>query len=116
MTASDVIIFVIYLVVAAIMVGIGISQLKSLSPVGFYTGERPPKEDELTDVQVWNKKHGMMWMIYGIIIISSYFGGLGLGYLTGDSILFIIPLCGGTIVPIIVMCWYHHKLIKKYKR
>jgi hypothetical protein len=34
------------------MIGIGVSQLKSRAPVGFYTGEKPPTEEELTDVAV----------------------------------------------------------------
>ena len=94
------------------MIGIGISQLRSSSPVGFYSGEKPPKEDELTNVQAWNQKHGMMWLVYGIIILFSY----AAGYIIGDSILCLIPLLGGLIVPIIVMIWYHHKLIRIYKK
>lgn len=112
MAASSIIAFIIYLIVAAMMIGIGISQLRSASPVGFYSGEKPPREEELTDVQAWNHKHGMMWLIYGVIILFSYFGG----YIIGDSILCIIPFCGGLIVPIIMMIWYHHKLIREYKR
>lgn len=112
MTASAIITLIIYLMVAAIMMGIGISQLRSSSPVGFYSGEKPPKEDELADVQAWNKKHGMMWLVYGIMILFSYF----IGYVIGDSILCLIPFCGGLIVPVIIMIWYHHKLIRAYKR
>lgn len=112
MTASSIITLIIFLLTAAMMIGIGISQLRSPSPVGFYTGEKPPTEEELTDVQAWNKKHGTMWLVYGIIIIVSYF----VGYIIGDSIWCIIPLCGGLVVPIIIMIWYHHKLIKIYRR
>lgn len=112
MTAPEIITLFIYFIVAALMMGIGISQLRSTLPVAFYSGEKPPKEDELTDVQAWNKKHGMMWLIYGMIIIVSYFAG----YILGDSILCIIPFCGGLIVPVIIMIWYHHKLIGKYRR
>lgn len=113
MTASSIITLIIFLIVAAIMIGIGIVQLRSSSPVGFYSGEKPLTKEELTDVHAWNKKHGMMWMIYGFVIIISYFAG----YLIGeDSILCVIPFCGGLIVPIIIMIWYHNKLIKRYKR
>ncbi len=111
MTASGTITLIIYLIVAAIMASIGISQLRSTSPVGFYSGEKPPKEDELTDVQAWNRKHGIMWLVYGMIIIVSYFAGS----IMGDSILCIIPYCGGLIVPVIIMIWCHHKLIRTYK-
>ena len=111
MTAASIITFIIFFIVAMIMIGLGIFQLKSTSPVGFYSGEKPPREEEVTDVKAWNKKHGMMWLIYGIIIMISYF----VGYLIGDSILCLIPFCGGLIVPVIIMIWYHHRLIKKYK-
>lgn len=112
MTAAGIMTLVIFLIVAGMMIGIGISQLRSTSPVGFYSGEKPPAENELTDVQAWNKKHGMMWLVYGIIIIISYF----VGYIMGDTILCLIPFCGGLIVPVIIMIWYHHRLIRKYKR
>ena len=112
MTAAGIMTLVIFLIVAGMMIGIGISQLRSTSPVGFYSGEKPPAENELTDVQAWNKKHGMMWLVYGIIIIISYF----VGYIMGHTILCLIPFCGGLIVPVIIMIWYHHRLIRKYKR
>ena len=105
---------VIYLLVAAIMLGIGISQYRSKSPVGFYSGEKPPLESELSDVTMWNKKHGKMWIWYGIIIIISYL--IGIPFLMIDTVWCILPLCGGIIVPIPMMIWYHHKLIQQYKK
>lgn len=105
---------VIYLFVAAIMFGIGISQYKSKKPVGFYSGEKPPLESELTDVNAWNKKHGKMWILYGVIIILSYVAGIP--FVSQDSVWCVVPMCGGIIVPIPLMIWYHHKLIREYKR
>lgn len=101
---------VIYLLVAFFMIGIGIVQLRSRKPVGFYSGEQPPAEDELTDVHAWNQKHGMMWLWYGGIIIVSAFIGMWIG----DSIWCIIPMCGGVLLPIIIMIWYHHRLVRRY--
>ena len=106
--------FVIYLFVAAIMFGLGISQYSSKKPVGFYSGEKPPMESELTDVNAWNKKHGKMWIWYGGIIIISYL--LGIPFLMADSVWCVLPLCGGIIVPILLMIRYHHKLVRKYKK
>ena len=62
--AGTIISAVVFGFVALIMLGIGISQLKSKDPVGFYTGEKPPEKERLSDVNAWNKKHGMMWVIY----------------------------------------------------
>lgn len=105
---------VIYLFVAAIMFGIGISQYKSKKPVGFYSGEKPLLESELTDVDAWNKKHGKMWILYGVIIIVSYL--LGIPFLIADSVWSVLPMCGGIMVPIPLMIQYHHKLIREYKK
>ena len=30
------------------------------NPAGFYTGEKSPEKERLSDVNAWNKKHGMM--------------------------------------------------------
>ena len=103
---------IIYGIVAVIMICIGIFQLKSTKPVGFYSGEKPPREDEITDIPAWNRRHGMMWLIYGIVIMVSWF----LGFLIGDSILCVIPYCAGIIIPVIIMIWYHHKLIRLYRK
>ena len=105
---------VIYLLVAAIMLGIGISQYRSKSPVGFYSGEKPPMESELTDVDAWNKKHGKMWIWYSVIIIISYLAGIP--FLVIDSVWCVVPLCGGIMIPLPFMIRYHHKLVEAYKR
>ena len=105
---------VIYLLVAAIMLGIGIFQYRSKSPVGFYSGEKPPMESELTDVDAWNKKHGKMWIWYGVIIIVSYL--LGVPFLMADSVWSVLPMCVGIMIPIPLMIRYHHKLIREYKK
>ncbi|MDO4555025.1 MAG: hypothetical protein Q4B70_07780 [Lachnospiraceae bacterium] len=99
-----------YIIVGMIMLGIGISQWKSQKPVGFYSGEKPPAEESVTDIEAWNKKHGMMWMIYGIVIFIS--GMIG-GYI-GDSVWSLIPLLGGIGIPVIIMILYHNKLRREY--
>ena len=98
-------------IVALIMFGIGITQIRSKDPVGFYSGIKPPTREELTDVDAWNKKHGTMYIAYGICIVSSWICGL----VIGDSIYSVIPYTVGLLVPIIIMVIYHHRLVKKYK-
>ena len=109
--AGTIISGVIFCIVAMIMLGIGASQLKSKEPVGFYTGERPPKAEQLSDVNSWNKKHGVMWVIYGVCIIGAWICSVFWG---GDSIYSMIPLCIGVLIPIPVMIFLHHKLVKKF--
>ena len=93
-----------------LMIIIGLVQFNSKKPVGFYSGVKPPQAEELTDVNAWNKKHGMMWIIYGIIIIACWVCGLFMG----DSLLVLIPYCVGLILPIFFMMAYHNKLIGEY--
>lgn len=102
---------VTYGLVALIMIGIGVSQLKSKKPVAFYSGEKAPDEEEISDVKTWNRKHGIMWVLYGIIIVISWLCSCMLG----DSIVTLVPLLGGVIIPIGFMIWYHHRLTRKYR-
>lgn len=113
MNAASMICLAIYFIVALMMIGIGVSQLRSKTPVAFYSGEKPYDARELSDVAMWNKKHGMMWILYGIIIMFSYGGGAVIGL---DSGWCVIPMAGGLIVPVLAMIWYHHRLIRRYKR
>lgn len=113
--AETIMCFVIYLLVALVMIGIGVSQLKSKTPVGFYSGEKPFEAGELSDVPMWNKKHGKMWIIYGVIII---FSGLAGTFLIGADAAWqvvLIPMAGGVVAPIIWMIGYHERLVHKYK-
>ena len=102
----------IYLAVASFMTGIGISQLRSKKPVAFYSGEKPPGEEELSDVKAWNQNHGRMWVLYGLIILVSY----GIGVIIGDTLWCVIPMCGGVVFPLPFMIMYHHKLVKLYRK
>lgn len=101
---------VVFTLVSAFMIGIGISNLRSKVPVSFYSGEKSPKG--ITDVKAWNKKHGMMWILYGVIILLAYVGV----FLVGDSPLALIPCFSGLILPVIFMIMYHNKLVKQYKK
>ena len=40
---------------ALVMFGIGISQLKSKEPVGFYSGIEPPAREQLSDVDTLSR-------------------------------------------------------------
>lgn len=113
--AGAIMCFVIYLFVALVLIGIGVSQLKSRTPVGFYSGEKPFSAEQLSDVVMWNKKHGNMWIIYGMIIILSGFSGTFLIGMDAAWQMVLIPMVGGVVVPIIWMIEYHERMIRKYK-
>ena len=95
---------------AIFMLGIGLVQMKSRKPVAFYSGEMPPLEEKVKDISAWNKKHGIMWIIYGMVIVIGIFGG----FIVGDSPLLVLIYCGCLLFPIIPMVLYHKKLVRDY--
>ena len=92
------------------MIVIGVCQFRSKVPVGFYTCEKAPEEEELTDVTSWNRKNGMLWMGYGTAMVLSF---LAAGLL-GDEMIASIVVCVVILGGIPVMMLYHHYLKKKY--
>ena len=103
---------VIISIVAGIMIIIGLSQIsKKENPVGFYNVIDPPKKEEISDVIQWNKKHGIIWIIYGICIEL----GFWLGYVMPVEAIEMIFMMGGVILPLPFMVMRHHKLEKEYK-
>ena len=112
MNAEMIMGLVIISIVAVIMVIIGISQFnKRENPVGFYNVTAPPKKEEISDIILWNKKHGMIWIVYGICIEL----GFWLGSIMPSEALEMIFMMGGVIIPLPFMIMRHHKLEKEYK-
>lgn len=98
--------------VAAIMGLIGVCQVvKKDAPVGFYNVIDPPKKEEITDIIQWNKKHGMLWILYGICIEL----GFWIGYVMPSEVLEMIFMMGGVVLPLPLMIVRHHRLEKEYK-
>ena len=113
MNAGMIMGLVIMTIVAGIMIIIGIFQLrKKDDPVGFYNVVDPPKKEEISDVIQWNKKHGLIWVVYGICIEL----GFWLGAVMPVEILEMLFMMGGVIIPLPFMILRHRKLEKEYKR
>lgn len=110
--AEKIITFVIFLLVSMIFIIIGILQIRSKEPIGFYTGEKPPKKEQLWDMGVWNKKHGCMWIVYGLSIIASF---IICSFVKTEIIATIIMLCV-VFGALAIMMLYHRHLKKKYYR
>ena len=91
MNSGTFIILFMMLIAAFFMLMIGIVQIQSKKPVGFYAGETAPDETELTDTQAWNRKHGILWVLYGITIVITSLIGVSMI----DSVWCIFPLIGG---------------------
>lgn len=63
--AAIIIYLVISLLVSLIFIILGIRQYRAKKPVTINTGEKPPREDELTSVTEWNHRHGRNLIIFG---------------------------------------------------
>ena len=99
-------------VTALVMLIIGICQYeKKDNPVGFYNVTAPPKKEEISDIIQWNKKHGMIWIIYGICIELGFWLGCAMPSETVE----IIFMTGGIILPLPFMVMRHKSLEKQYK-
>lgn len=66
--AEIIIYLVISLLVSLIFIILGIRQYNAEKPVTINTGEKPPREDELTSVTEWNHRHGRNFIIFGCAI------------------------------------------------
>ena len=74
--AAKIIYLVISLLVSLVFIILGIRQYRAEKPVAINTGERPPREDELTSVTEWNHRHGRNFIIFGcaLFVTLSVFG------------------------------------------
>ena len=59
---------VISLLVSLIFIILGIWQYRAEKLVTINTGEKPPREDELTSVTEWNHRHGRNFIIFGCVL------------------------------------------------
>ena len=75
---------------------IGVVDLKSKKPVGFFTGVKPPK---ITDVKNYNKAVAMLWFVTGIVFELI---GVPFLYLKQNSPAFVFVMLA-TVVLVIVM-------------
>ena len=114
MNADNVIFLVIVGIGALPEIILGFVQYRSKEPVGFWSGKEPPRREEITDVKAYNRKHGIMWIVYG----AGFFPCFAPVILFGEKfvwiaiVLFLLECLGG----IFVMIAYHNKLNKKYHR
>lgn len=110
--AGRIITIVIIAISAAPLIILGIVQFRSKEPVGFWSGKEPPKREQVTDVKAYNRKHGIMWIVYGL----GFFPGFVPMIIWDEKLALIavawilIECIGG----IFAMIAYHNKLNRRY--
>ena len=100
---------VVLLFCASPLIILGIVQYRSKEPVGFWAGKEPPRKEEITDVGAYNRKHGLMWILYGLGLIVCYVCGMPFGGLVA-AYLCMAEVFGG----ILGMAAYHNRLNRMY--
>lgn len=109
MTVEEIFETVIVFICMMPIIIIGIIQYRSKKPVGFWSGKEPPKKEQITDVEAYNHKHGIMWIFYGAGFILCFI----CGFIFSEKIALILSSteCIGGIF---VMIAYHNKLNHMY--
>ena len=99
--------FVIWALVGALIIVIGIKDLFAKKPVGFWANIETMK---VSDVKGYNRATGILFMVYGIVFIL-----LGLPLLGGQNTPFIVlSIIGVMFETIIIMTIYSICIVKKY--
>ena len=101
--------FVIWSIVSAIMLGIGMWSYRSEKPVGFFTGTKPP---DVKDVRKYNHAVGILWFSYAVLLEIL---GIPFLFLKQNSAGFI-PVFLGTIAITIGLMVGYVVIEKKYRK
>jgi hypothetical protein len=111
--AATIIYLIISLLVSLIFIILGMIQYKAEKPVTINTGEKPPREDELTSVPEWNHRHGRNFIILGcaFFITLSVFAYFIENLV--DSVLFQAVILLISLFAEIAWVEFEHKVMKK---
>ena len=101
--------FIIFVLVALIFVAIGISAFFAKKPMGFFANA---EMFEVTDVKAYNRAVGILWCIYGIVMII-----LGIPLLAGQNSPYALLTMAGVVVETIALVVVYVLVIeKKYRK
>lgn len=103
--------FILWLVIAGVMVGFGIYAIRSnrTVPFGFWANA---EVFEVNDVKAYNRAVGKLWCVFGAV-----FALLGFPFLTGqNSPYFIVSILGCMAEAIGAMIVYVTVIEKKYRK
>lgn len=116
MDISVIILCLIFTFIPAMhLIILGISQYRSKTPVGFWSGEKPPAEESVTDIVAYNKKHGIMWILYGIGIVPTVMISVVMIEITDEAPWICISLAE-TVGGLLLLIRYHQYLTRRYVR
>lgn len=100
--------FIIWALIGAIIVAIGIKDLFAKKPVGFWANAETTKVE---DVKGYNRATGILFIAYGNVFVL-----LGIPLLYGQNTPFVvISIVGAMLETIMIMVIYSIFIVKKYR-
>ncbi len=96
--------------VSMFMIVIGVVSYRKKTPCGFWSGVEPPKPEQVSDITAYNRKHGIMWIVYGAGMTGTYLAGVLFGDVFTGAMISGAVAVGGIFV--LALC--HNHLEKKY--
>ena len=110
--AATIIYLVISLAVSLIFIILGIKQYRAEKPVAINTGEKPPREDELTSVTEWNHRHGRNFIIFGCVLFLTL--SVFVYFIEKlDSVVFQVVILMIVVFAEIAWVEFEHQVMKK---
>ena len=98
--------FVIWSLLGVFIIGLGIKDMFSKNPVGFWANTETVK-----DVKGYNRASGLLFIIYGIIFVI-----LGIPLLEGQNTPYVLlSVIGVMVETIVIMAAYSLVIVKKYE-
>lgn len=107
---GNVIGYIIFLLVCALFVVIGIVSWNSKAPVGFFSNVKAPDDSDISDIKGYNHAVARIWFVFA--------GGLallGLPLLAGQNSPLIIITVIGSLWLCIALIVVYMRVEKKYK-
>ena len=100
--------FVIWSLLGVFIIGLGIKDMFSKNPVGFWANTETIK---VKDVKGYNRASGLLFIIYGIIFVI-----LGIPLLEGQNTPYVLlSVIGVMVETIVIMAAYSLVIVKKYE-
>ena len=92
--------FIVWSIIALVIIGIGIWSWNSKKAVGFFAGVNPPK---IKDVRKYNHSVAVLWFVYAVLFELL---GLPLLFYEQNSAVFLLPGLGIHFISIGLMIAY----------
>ena len=101
--------FIVWSIIALVIIGIGIWSWNSKKAVGFFAGVNPPK---IKDVRKYNHSVAVLWFVYAVLFELL---GLPLLFYEQNSAVFLLPGLGIPFISIGLMIAYT-LMVNKHKK